>query len=133
MHGMHGMQCGRMWQRDGGVDILCALGGTQHKLRVRYCLDAQRAVRLIATGAAGSELIRAEITGKGIKCTPHKFTQALRACVRNAARLLLEEARKYLATFSPPCRAMLDLSILKGVIRCLRKQAEIHTNHMNNT
>ena len=112
--------CGRMWQRDGGVDIMCAIDGTPHKLRLRFCLDASRTVRLMITGVAGTSLVSGEVTARGVKCTPPKHRAALVACVRNSAAMLGDEARRYLAGFTPPCRAMLNLDVLSGAVRYVR-------------
>lgn len=111
-----------MWQRDGGVDILCAIDGTPHKLRFRFYLDASRTVRLMATGVAGAPavMVKAEVTAKGVKCSPPKFKGALVTCLRNSADILGEEARTYLRGFTPQCLAMLDLTVARGAMQYVR-------------
>ena len=101
--------CGRMWQRDGGVDLACIVDNLPHRLRLRFGLDADRTVRLWATGTAGYELIRAEITPRGIKVAPKRFHRFVEGCLRNAAAMLLQEARNYVASFPPQCRVLLNL------------------------
>ena len=109
--------CGHMWQQDGGVDLACLIDGKTHTIRLRFCLDGERRVRLMGTGVVGRQLVRAEIGPRGISVTPRRCKPFLETCVRNSAGALVEEARRYLSRFSPPCRAMLDVSLLKGALQ----------------
>ena len=101
---------------------MCAIGGTPHKLRLRFYLDASRTVRLMATGVAGTQavMVKAEVTAQGVECSPPKFKAALVTCLRNSADMLGEEARTYLRGFTPQCLAMLNLTVARGAMQYVR-------------
>lgn len=100
-----------MWACDGrGVDLACSWQGRVHTLRLRYCLDAKLNVRLFGTGAVRGELVRAEVFRDKVVVTPRKFSHFVSKCVDNARPMLRDELRKYLLTFAPEQRRMLDWS-----------------------
>ena len=99
---------GRLWTcpGGGGVDIACEAG----TLRLRYCLDSERRVRLFGTGVIGGDLVRAEVFCKSVKVEPSKHRDVVRRCVRASQGVLRDELRRYLLTFEPGVRRLLDVS-----------------------
>ncbi len=97
-----------MIARDGGVDLVCVRDGQAHTLRLRFCLDAQRRVRLLGTGVFYGTLTRVEVFD-AIKVTPGKHRDLVTRCVRGAMPMLTEALRGYVARFGPGLRPVLRL------------------------
>lgn len=102
--------CGQMWQCDDGVDVACAWGGRRHTLRLRYCLDANRRVRLLGTGIVGGELVRIEVFARKVTTSPARYARFVRKCVDVARPTLAGSLRTYAARFPPSTRSLLDWS-----------------------
>lgn len=107
--------CGKMCVCEGGVDLACRWDGHVHRMRLRFCLDAQRRVRLLGTGVAYGSLARFEVVGKRVVSSPPRIATFVRRCVDNARPMLREALARYLARFSPRVRQLLDLGNVRGV------------------
>lgn len=102
-----------MWAcNDGGVDMMCTWQGQRCTLRMRYCLDAQRRVRLFGTGVIGGNLVRAEVLSDTVHVVPKSHTQLIRKCVANARDMLGAELRAYISKFPDDIRPLIDVSRL---------------------
>lgn len=110
--------CGQMWQRDGGVDLECVIKNKPFKLRLRFCLDAARKVRLIGTGVLDGRVVTVQVTGKGVRCA-QKARPFVKTCLKNATRLLVQEASRYVNSFPVQCRAMLDVRDIRAALRII--------------
>lgn len=99
------------WPCAGGVDVACAWGS----LRLRYCLDAGRRVRLMGTGVSDTQqLVRVDAFGAKVSVTPARYAPRVRACLA-AARPLLQSARaSYVNSFQPALRSLLRVGGQRG-------------------
>lgn len=109
--------CGRMVARDDGVDLACVRDGRVHSLRLRFCLDSDRRVRLLGSGVFYGELTRAEVEGGRVRVTPPRHRALVSGCVRSAGPLLADALRAYVLRFDPEVRRLLDA---RGVAWLLR-------------
>ena len=100
--------CGQVMQRDGGVDLACVRDGRTHTLRLRFCLDARRRVRLLGTGVFYGTLTRVEVFD-AVKVAPARHRDLVTKCLRGAAPLLVDALRGYLLRFDPALRTVLRL------------------------
>lgn len=100
--------CGQVLARDGGVDLACVRDGRTHTLRLRFCLDARRRVRLLGTGVFYGQLTRVEVFN-AIKVTPARHRDLVTKCVRAAMPMLAERLRAYVAGFDVALRPVLRL------------------------
>lgn len=103
--------CGVMVARDGGVDLACTRDGRTHTLRLRFCLDARRRVRLLGTGVFYGALTRVEVFDT-LKVTPARHRDLVTKCVKGAMPMLTERLRTYVARFDPRVRPLLRLPCL---------------------
>ena len=101
-----------MWACEGGVDMVCSWKGENCTLRMRYCLDAKRRVRLLGTGVIGGKLVRAEVLCDTVRVVPKSHSQLIHKCVANARDILASELRRYISNFPEGVRALLDVSRL---------------------
>lgn len=119
----HPKACGRMAAREGGVDLACAVDGHIHTLRLRYCLDAKRRVRLLGTGVVYGALTRVEVHKGGVRVSPARHKHLVTKCVHNARQLLADTLRAYLQRFPP---ATVRLIKYRDVVLALK---HMHTTH----
>ena len=93
---------------DGGVDLACMWDRQVHTLRLRYCLDAKRRVRLLGTGVVYGTLTRVEVMKRGVSVTPARHKPLVTKCVQNARDMLARTLRTYLHRFSPSTLHLID-------------------------
>ena len=99
-----------MAPRDGGVDLACVWDGQVHTMRMRYCLDAERRVRLLGTGVLYGTLTRAEVRRGRVSVTPARYKKLVAKCVDNARPLLRDALREYLRRFPPATRPLVNIA-----------------------
>jgi hypothetical protein len=91
-----------------GADVVCPCGFT---LRLRFCMDARRRVRLLGTAAAtDGTLVRVTATTRRLAVTPARYAPLIRRCVAKARHTLPPALHAYLARFPPPVRSMLRVA-----------------------
>lgn len=108
-----------MVARDGGVDLACTWGGETHGLRLRFCLDAHRRVRLLGTGVVYGKLTTVEVCTQGRRLTmrvqPAQHKHLVSKCMACARPKLTEALGAYLGRFSPRLLSVLNLTRVAGL------------------
>lgn len=103
-------QCGRMYRREDGVDLVWVRDRQTHTLRLRFHLVSQRKVRVMGTGVVYGALTRVDVRRARVTVKPARHRELLVRCVRKAVPLLRRALQTYVERFLPATRRLLDLS-----------------------